>query len=304
MKYKIKFVLLLFHFLFFSFNWCCASGAGTHGMDFLKLKLAARQLAMGNAFVAVADDVNTQLYNPSGLVNLAGQELTFTNLAYIEDINYMYIGYGIPGAKKKGATSFGFSLFQNKIEETDIQCNRIGDLMTTGMVWSVCHARKIGKNSSFGLELKEISYQLGDYSANTLACDIGGYHEIPATGFSVGFAVENWASKYSFIEEEESIAVNYKLGVAQKFREINSILALDIINSENKYYYNLGLEQRLMKIISLRAGYKLGYDLETYSLGAGINCKAKWLDEIQFDYVFLPMGELGNISGFSLVTRF
>lgn len=311
MKIKIKWLdgkMVRWLGMFFLYSYLSiylyASGPGTHGMDFLKLKLSARQLGMGNTFIAVADDVNTQFYNPSGLINLAGQELTFTQLSYLQGITYRHAGYGIPGVKGKGATSFGFSILQSRIEETDIQSNRIGDIMTTGMVWTLAHARRVIKSFSLGLCAKMVTFQLGDNSASTNAFDIGGYYAIPESGFSVGCVAENLSGKYKFIEQEESISANYKLGVARKFLQPKLTLAFDVINSENSYYYNLGLEQRIIKLIDLRAGYKIGYDLETYSLGIGINHKLKWLDEIQFDYANVPMGELGVVNIFSLITRF
>ncbi|MDE2291861.1 MAG: hypothetical protein KGL53_07240, partial [Elusimicrobia bacterium] len=49
-----------------------AAGPGTSAATFLTLGFGARPLALGESFVAVADDVSALYYNPAGLAFPAG----------------------------------------------------------------------------------------------------------------------------------------------------------------------------------------------------------------------------------------
>ena len=44
-----------------------ASGPGTTGAEFLKIRIGARASALAGAFTAISDDVNGLFWNPAGL---------------------------------------------------------------------------------------------------------------------------------------------------------------------------------------------------------------------------------------------
>ena len=77
---------------------------GTTGAEFLNTCLGARPSGMGNAFSAIADDVNTVLWNPAGLVLLEEKEasFTYTNLGTVFDSSEFggmydgFVGYAQP----------------------------------------------------------------------------------------------------------------------------------------------------------------------------------------------------------------
>ncbi|MBU0899600.1 hypothetical protein KKB54_02120, partial [bacterium] len=71
---KIKFNLIFIHLILFIFififtfseiTW--AKSSGTTTANFLKSEVGSRPVAMGGAFVAIADDINSLYYNPSGV---------------------------------------------------------------------------------------------------------------------------------------------------------------------------------------------------------------------------------------------
>jgi len=64
---KIIFVIALTFTFQLSALSLFAAGPGTTGATFLKLGVGSRPVAMGEAFVAVADDINALFWNPSGL---------------------------------------------------------------------------------------------------------------------------------------------------------------------------------------------------------------------------------------------
>jgi len=63
----------------------------------------ARPLAMGGAFVAVADDVHATYWNPAGLVKLSGPEVSATFDTDWQDLNYdIFAGVAAPVGSRAG----------------------------------------------------------------------------------------------------------------------------------------------------------------------------------------------------------
>ena len=66
---------------------------------------------------------------------------------------------------------------------------------------------------------------------------------------------------------------------------------------------NVGLEYKLMQILTLRSGYRFNYDEESFTFGAGINVSI--LDtRLLFDYGYGDFGNLNNIQSFSCSIQF
>ncbi|MCX6375733.1 MAG: hypothetical protein NTU88_06830, partial [Armatimonadetes bacterium] len=80
-----------------------AVGAGAFGC------VGARPLAMGGAFVGLADDANATYWNPAGLARFDSPKVTAMYTATNRDeINYLgYVAYG--GRLTRGSGGYGFS---------------------------------------------------------------------------------------------------------------------------------------------------------------------------------------------------
>ncbi len=82
--------------------------------DFEDIGVGARPIAMGNAFVGLADDANSIYYNPAGLGLLTRNELTgtygklFMGLTDGSGISNGFIGYVHPLNKKIGTVGVGW----------------------------------------------------------------------------------------------------------------------------------------------------------------------------------------------------
>ena len=58
---------------------------GTFGGQFLKIGVSARATGMGSAFTGVADDATAVFWNPGGLVNVLGNEVSLNHVAWAAD---------------------------------------------------------------------------------------------------------------------------------------------------------------------------------------------------------------------------
>ena len=84
---KIKY----YFFLIILFTWAVFASAqieltrfagrgkvGTTGFQFLKIGPSARAVAMGESFIALANDASAMYYNPAGLTQLTDRETIFS----------------------------------------------------------------------------------------------------------------------------------------------------------------------------------------------------------------------------------
>ncbi|MEW5992999.1 MAG: PorV/PorQ family protein, partial [Candidatus Zixiibacteriota bacterium] len=65
--------------------------AGASGAQFLKIGVGSRYQAMGEASVAMADDIYAAYWNPAGLAEIENGAVGFTNVNWILDINLNYV---------------------------------------------------------------------------------------------------------------------------------------------------------------------------------------------------------------------
>ena len=66
--------------------------AGISTAQFLKIGVGGRASAMGDAFVAVANDASSLYWNPAGLVQFEKNELIFSHNRWVVDINHDFLG--------------------------------------------------------------------------------------------------------------------------------------------------------------------------------------------------------------------
>ncbi|MGA9116796.1 MAG: PorV/PorQ family protein, partial [Bacteroidota bacterium] len=66
--------------------------AGISAFQFLKIGAGARGSAMGEAFVAVANDVSALFWNPAGLVQFPENQVIASHTEYVVDIRHDFLG--------------------------------------------------------------------------------------------------------------------------------------------------------------------------------------------------------------------
>ncbi|MCK4665376.1 PorV/PorQ family protein [Candidatus Dependentiae bacterium] len=278
-----------------------SDNAGTAGAVFLKIPVSARASAMGDAFVSLTNDANAIYWNPAGLTKVEGTSISFTHQDLITDIAYEYIG----GAFKLdfGTLGFGVSyLHMGDIDKTTaVEPDGTGETFTsTDMAIAVAAAKMFG-DISFGLSLKYISEKIDDASASTPALDIGlGY--MMNENLSLGLAITNIGGTLKWDEESDPLPMTVKAGIGYMMMDGDLVLSLDLnAPSDADIRGGFGVEYTIAKMIAIRAGYKVGYDI--YDMTAGIGIK---YGNFAFDFAYVPVSEdlFGNTQKFSLSFEF
>ena len=95
---------------------------GTTGAQFLELGVSARAMGMAEAFSAVANDISAVYYNPAGLTALLGKEVMTTYISLPADVNYGFVGMGVPLEAVGGVVGIGlYGLSSGKMIERTYQ---------------------------------------------------------------------------------------------------------------------------------------------------------------------------------------
>jgi len=99
--FSLAILLMIIHLFLFSSNSYSVEiipslgeqRIGTSCLSFLKIGIGARAVSMGGAYVSNADDISALYWNPAGLVQIPHQELTFSHIDWLVDVDIEYLGY-------------------------------------------------------------------------------------------------------------------------------------------------------------------------------------------------------------------
>jgi hypothetical protein len=287
-------------------SFSAARDVGTTGMELKKILSPARPASMGNAFVAVSDDISSMFHNISGLSSLKESQFIFTHHIYVYGTWFDSIGYAIP--TKVGTIGLTLSFLSFIIEEYDLHYTSTGESLVSEQLYSIGYSKRLG-NFSYGCKVDIFFSRISNYTASTWGLNFGGLWFAPYD-IAVGVTAENVGPQYSyqgtlFTGEKQSLPMTYKAGVMKNF-----VLPLGSCKAECDIVYdyilrsNIGVEWKLFNLLYIRGGYKIGYFSGGPSFGVGVEYTPKGLDRLQVDYAFIPVGNLGISHYFSVIAKF
>jgi len=295
MKYFNSFCIIAFFFLTTA-SGIGASERGTTSADFLKIGLGAGAAGMGEAYTAHYGDVNSMFYNPAGLTGLEMNMFSATHLNWIAETQYEAIAYAWPMV---GVGTLGFNFFllhMPEIPALDVNGTPNGMLQAFDLGAQFSYARDISpfvglKGLNAGAGLKVLHRELAGTNASGVALDIGGLYQLNANA-CFGLSLLNLGYLSSFDSAAEQLPLIARAGAGYLLEIVADHqlwLLLDLVQPfDNTFRANVGCEYSFARIVSLRLGYKLGYDTDGFQAGAGV----KWRN-FSVDYAIKLMGVFG-----------
>ncbi len=288
---------------------CPTANAGGSGLSFLKLGVAARGVAMGDAAVAHAKGSEATFYNPAGLFpggNDGSGEITVMHKEWIQDTRTDFLG---AIAELDDEQAIGISINSTTVSDIEVR-SRPGPAegLFTARNYSLgfSYARVLSENIRAGITGKFLYEKILVDEASGLAVDIGVQYATPIEHLSVGAAVDNLGSMNNLRNESTTLPSLLRLGGAYGFPldEIRSdlILASDyvLLFNESSSFASLGAELTFDRTIAARLGYTLGSEGRKLSTGLGVRYGL-----FSLDYAYAPLSEdLGNTHTVSVGVRF
>jgi len=270
----------------------------TSGADFLLMTPGARPDGMGQAFSAVADDINTLSFNPAGLGGIRLPEVGYGHEIFLADISYDFVGAAVPlgdaGVLGLGYLGMGTAPF-NSTSSAAVPSVSVQDTALMA-AWG----RSFGE-LQLGVGAKYIDEKLASLDGNGFGFDLGASYRVTPQ-LTLAGSVLNLGPGIQFASMEP-LPLVANGGVAFTALEIPShrlTLAADVSYEANDgtQRYGVGAEYWYEKMFALRAGYQANSQVEGFSAGAGIR-----FSFFQLDYAFEPYSNLGTVNRFSGIFR-
>ena len=305
------------------------SKSGTTAASFLEIGVGPRAIAMGGAFVGVADDASAAYWNVAGLGRMSKGQVLAMHADWFVDTDFDYVAAALPVGIGTVAVHFtSFSIGDEPVRTVD-QPEGTGAFFDGGSMsmgaafsWNLTDRFTIGFNGKF------IRETISSSSATAMAVDFGTLFITPLNGMRLGATIVNFGPKMKIAGRDPAIVydpdptragnnervpaqletdnfdlpLNFRVGVAMEAFQTASnrlTVALDANNpNNNTASLNVGGEYAFAERLFLRAGYNTLFerDSETdLSLGAGIRQPFTSGVEFRFDYAYTTYGVLGTI---------
>lgn len=286
---------------------------GTLGGQSLKMGVGARANAMGDAYVAIADDATAVYWNPAGIARLSGQSITINHTAWPADILFDQAGYvfnikWIPGML--GINVRALTMSQDIVRTTYLP-EGTGETFDAGeWTYGLSYARALTDKFSAGFNVNYVQTGLDDVKGTSVTFDFGTLYEIGVLGSKIGMAIQNMGSDMEFIEEKVKMPVFFRVGgSANLFQhgENRLLTTMEFTHPpDNSEKLNLGAEYGFRDYLFIRGGYKLNYDTEGLTAGFGVKFPLTVLKSsvARLDYAYQELQVLTDAHHISLNVSF
>ncbi|MBI4055694.1 MAG: PorV/PorQ family protein [Elusimicrobia bacterium] len=294
---------------------CTNAFSETTSADFLRLATGARPTALGEAYVALADDVHAISYNPAGLSQLTRQEAALMHHRFIEGIRQEWVGYVYPHPPLGSFAASLNHLTSGNIESFDANDIPMGSVSSTHQAFSLAWSKNWRK-IFYGIQWSWIRERLADARAQAHAGDLGLLWKTPQKGLQAGLVLSHLGTKLRFDSEAFPLPRILRVGLAYRAEELLPELS-GLLSLQGNFpqkegpFPSLGLEAELYQLLKFQVGYRGGQELmSSLRLGWGLrltrisSLASLWPEiDLEFQYAFIPKGELGSSQRLELLAR-
>lgn len=298
-----------------------AQRAGTATAQFLKIPVGARASAMGESFVAVANDASALYWNPAGVTQFDRNEVIVSHTEWLVDVRHQFIGAVL---HLSADDAVGLSLTSVHTDDmpvtTEVQPKGTGAFFRfSDLAVGATYARKLTPQFSAGVTIRYIEETLDVLKMRGVMVDLGTYYWMGLGTARFSAVVSNFGNQMrpqgsvttlggnsvnGF--QEFSPPTTFRFGFAvEPVNEEQHILTTSIqLNhpNDNSENISLGAEYRWMNSFALRAGYRINVDEQDLSLGAGVVTSLDFV-ALAVDYGYSAFGRLGGVHRISLGVR-
>lgn len=293
--------------------------AGISTAQFLKIGVGGRASAMGDAFVAVANDVSALYWNPAGLSQFSENQIIFSHNQWVVDINHDFLGavYHLDNDNSFGIAFTALTMDKMKVT-TEFAPFGTGEYFGfNDIAIALSYSRKMTEQFSFGGTIRYIEETLDKLKMRGMMIDLGTFYwtGLGSTRFAV--SVSNFGNDLA--PDGEVVLVGnrtesewqsfspptiFRIGFAfepieDKVNKLTTSVQLNHPN-DNSENFVVGAEYSYDNMFYLRTGYKFNVDEQNYSFGAGVSLPVS-IAKVSFDYAFSNFTSLGSAHRFSLI---
>jgi hypothetical protein len=335
---KKIFTVIIFLGLFVQVSFSQAK-VGTSAAPFLGISIGPRAIGMGSAFVAMANDVTTLYWNPSGIARTMKSEFSASHTGWLVNTNFNWVGLSL---NLNNSDFIGISFTQLDYGEEFV--TSVVSPEGTGEKWDamdiafgLSYARNLTDRFSIGGTAKYIQQKIWNESASAFALDVGLLYITEFNDLKIGMSISNFGTDMTLDGKDlikridldpDAQGINktipaklktdawtlplfFRVGVAMdvfKSDLLRFTTAVDAFRpNDNQASVNIGGEFAWNDLVFLRAGYKtlfLDESEEGLNFGGGLKYNFSGSNFVNVDYAFTTFGKFSNIHSFSLSVIF
>ncbi len=250
---------------------------GSYAELFFGRQPSSRAEAMGRGYVTINGDMDAYFYNPAGIANINFMDVKFTTSSpyyFVDKARYYQFGLGynlydyIIGLNIN-LMSYGEGYYVINENPFGPGNNKVTPFLSN---YTLTIATPLSESLSVGWNINYFSENYGDDPHNTFFFDAGIIYKrklnlLNASGgdLALGGSIRNATfSKVKYDTGKEELPAISRFGISYSFLpEINNSIVEVLCLAEYQYLLNyeyrdglhLGLETKLIEMLSLRCGY-------------------------------------------------
>tara|TARA_B100002052_G_C15832623_1_gene576127 strand:- start:7 stop:1026 length:1020 start_codon:yes stop_codon:yes gene_type:complete len=291
---------------------------GQTGFQFLHLPTNARSAAMGGIMNGMRNSTVSSIFNnPANLVDVKNIDAAFTNISYVADISYMTAAVaknlgsnGTVGLFFANLTTPDMVRTQNTLDQDlgiTVRSADLGTFKAGDVMYGISYAKKITDMLSVGGNFSRIEEDLAELKVSNTNIDFGLYYETGFNSLRLSMVARNFGPDTEFtgftdlygLPQTVRMPINFRVGIGYDLIENLSVYAEGAHPNDGPERFHLAGEYNVMNLLSLRGGYKMGYDEQSLTFGGGLNFNMGGVSG-RVDYAFLDYGRLSNVSVISI----
>ncbi|MEK7396323.1 MAG: PorV/PorQ family protein [Candidatus Poribacteria bacterium] len=318
--------------------------AGTSGSAMLKIGVGAKTTSMGEASVALSDDLSGIYWNPAGLVQLRNSQFSAMHIEWFDDIRYEWLGFAQPISSRATIAADISYLYMGSISRTvesiSEEYEEDGTFSPVDMAGRVALSVKAFRNLLLGASLQRIQSRvtfdnvtkerISNKTSQGIAIDLGGIYSVTKVqGLTVGGCLQNLGNQTkAYITDKAPMPFAVSVGLAYKAQMKNEIS----LTEETKQPENMPKPEARSSPNTLTIAFDLYFPADDsinarlgveYRFGNGVSLRGGYRTgtgfefpsglsagigynspDYQVDYAFVPYGDLGGTHRISFTVRF
>lgn len=255
-----------------------AGEPGDAGLLFLRFGMGAREAAMGGAAVASAEGAAAAYWNPSRMAfEPTGTSVMLQQQSWLGTFDYtaaslLHNGpWGVIGLTYAG-------LYSDAIERYSSEAvgQPEGTFSPYDLAFGASYSRAFSPQFAVGLQAKVVYEKIDIYSGTVVLFDVFGTWRVERLpGLDLGLSVTNFGGQMTINEEPFDAPQTITVGAA--YSPPAGALADRLTVAADVGFFNdgnekahVGTEYRIVPELALRLGYRLNYENQGLTAGAGV----------------------------------
>ncbi len=293
--------------------------------QFLSVVSDARAAGMAEAMTSLQIGSSALFFNPAGMAGMPTfLDVTASSNQWIADITHSTFSlairpahgnYGVLGFSAQNV-NYGEFYGTRVNQASDLGYEDTGIFKLGAIALGIGYAKQLTDLFCVGGRVQWVQQDLGTSVipvvtesdttpgevSNKLTPFVFDFGTQFKTGFKslvFGMSVRNFSKEIKYVEESFQVPLVFNLGISMNVLDFFASVPLDqslFVCFDASHYrdhpeqYKIGLDYRLMKVLSLRGGYIANNDLGGYSFGIGVTHYG-----VTVDYAYTPFGVFDKV---------